>query len=83
MCLLAIRETYVSQHPLKLQQQVISTIRAKMYHLPASSRLSSLTLEASDTLLSPLRSHGQQLGDLTSKTGLLASDFRSTATLID
>lgn len=32
--------------------------------IPASSRLSSLTLEASDTLLPPLRSHVQQLGDL-------------------
>ena len=30
--------------------------------LPASSRLSPLTLEASNTLLPPLRSHGQQLG---------------------
>ena len=31
-------------------------------NLPASSRLSSLTLEASNALLPPLRSHGQQLG---------------------
>ena len=32
--------------------------------IPASSRLSSLFLEASDALLPPLCSHGQQLGHL-------------------
>lgn len=32
--------------------------------LPASSRLSPLTLEASNALLPPLRSHDQQLGEL-------------------
>ena len=35
--------------------------------LPASSRLSPFTLEASNALLPPLRSHGQQLGG-TGKT---------------
>lgn len=39
-------------------------------NVPASSRLSSLTLEATDALLPPLRSHGQQLGELKKHSGL-------------
>jgi hypothetical protein len=39
------------------------------WNIPAGSRLSSLTLEASDALLPPLRSHGQQLGELMETAG--------------
>ena len=43
---------------LHFEQAIVGVIG----NLPASSRLSSLTLEASNALLPPLRSHGQQLG---------------------
>ena len=47
--------------------------------LPASSRLSPLTLEASNALLPPLRSHGQQLGGLekniVSKSTILYNSY--------
>lgn len=60
------RETecqHVHNHS-KLATIVTMTAGGRLEFIPASSRLSSLTLEASDTLLPPLRSHGQQLGDL-------------------
>ena len=56
---------------------IISKTRSDENHqvrrsLPASSSLSPLTLEASNALLPPLRSHGQQLGGL-GKDNMLAS----------
>ena len=48
-----------------IEAEIAVTVTARGRNIiPASSRLSSLTLEASNTLLPPLRSHGQQLGDL-------------------
>ena len=53
--------------------------------LPASSRLSPLTLKASNTLLPPLRSHGQQLGKTRQRPcqRLLRSTIHQTGNVID
>lgn len=74
MCLLAVGGTWVSTCALDWKHIMIVE-DGNWKHgrcIPASSRLSPLTLESSNALLPPLRSHGQQLGDLVK--GVVVSD---------
>ena len=54
-----------------IHHKAVNTKLGNLEDIPASSGLSPLTFEATDALLPPFRSHGQQLGELE-KTGMLA-----------